>query len=89
MKNLASRCWKGCESLVSSVEGLFVGLVILWNLARVVLNNFIVTGCITSTNFKEIRSSKGDTISNVYGPDIITRKLKLLDLMQNMGAMIR
>lgn len=41
MKDLASRCWKLCKSIVTNVEGFFGGPMILWNLVWVVLEKFI------------------------------------------------
>jgi len=48
----------------------------------VVLEKFIETSDVITTNFKEIGSiERGTIINNVYGPNIIARKVEFLELL--------
>jgi exonuclease III len=79
MKKLTSRCWKGCDLITISVYGIFRGLTILWNPTMIFLDNFIRSCTIPTMGWK---------ITNVYGPNVITRKLDFLEIFQNIGTTI-
>jgi hypothetical protein len=88
MKKIASRCWKGCDSIAITKKELLGGLVILWNPSMIVLDNFLTTRHIISANFKEIGSTTRGIITNVYGTNAMPSKLDFFKMLQNIGEAI-
>lgn len=86
MKDMASRCWKRCESVATSAEGFLGGMAILWDPVRVVLDQFIETTSTITASFRERGPVEGCTITNVYGPNILANKLEFLERLQNIGT---
>jgi exonuclease III len=85
---LEARLWKGSHSITVDAEGASGGLVILWNPAEIILDNFLATSHTITASFQFMGSGVQGFITNVYGPQLPVQKALFLDYMSSLGQQI-
>jgi hypothetical protein len=81
LKKNYTKCWCGFQSIAVDVDGASVGLEILWNPFEFTLSHFFTTHPSISTKFQPMGSNQAGFITNVYGPQILPKKLEFLQLL--------
>jgi exonuclease III len=87
-ENIFQRIWKGCNYIHTDSAGASGGLAILWNPNHTILSGpFSTTGTL-SAHFEVIGSNQEGTITNVYGPQGQQEKIKFMDKLTQVKALV-
>lgn len=86
LKDRLNRIWTGCESVTVDAKGASGGLAIIWDPAKVSLNNFLATPFSISTSFFHLDYGVAGILTNVYGPNHPREKGIFLDSLEYLAG---
>ena len=82
MQAISSKIWRGILGITTDARGTVGGLVILWHLDNLNVNNFRENSFFICADSQVCNSEVRGNLTNVYGPRIIAQKPAFVSLLE-------